>query len=173
MCDAITVSLAAKGVGTIMSSVAAQKQGQATKAADYRSADFAEKAAADAVEAGNLKELQTAMHGASVVAGQRVGMSGTGADVNTGGSLATQLGTQAISEVDRATVRRNARLHAYGLTAKAQDDRQRGLNAESSGNNAMLGTFLGGMGGLIGSAGKIAGDVTSGSQPDMTDGTWD
>lgn len=161
MCDAMAVGLAAKGVGTLIQGTAAQAQGRATRAADYRSADFAEKAAADAIEAGNLKDLSQAMHGAAVVATQRVAMSGTGVDINTGGSLATQLGTQAVNEVDRATVRRNARLHAYGLTAQAQGDRQRGENAAVAGDNAMLGTFLGGMGGLLGDAGKVVSDKIS------------
>lgn len=161
MCDATFVGLGIAMVGTAVQGVAQRARGHAAKVADYRSADFADRAAADAVERGNLKELQVTMHGASVVAAQRVIESGTGADVNVGGAKATQDATTAMTEVDRAVVRRNAALEAYGLRERAGAYRQQGEYAEREGDNAAVGTFLSGIARGVGEAGKLYSDMRS------------
>jgi|SRR5438445_2253502 len=165
MCNAMFVGMGVAAAGTVMKGIAEKQRGEAAKRADYQSADASERAAADAIDRGNLKELQVTMHGSSVVAAQRVIQSGSGADVNIGAPKATQEGTQAVSDLDRAVVRRNAALEAYGLKARAQGQRQHGENAEAEGNNAMIGTFLGGIAGIGGQAGQyIAGLKTSEEQ---------
>ena len=98
----MAVGIGLQGIGTLSKGLAQNQQGQAAKAADYRSADFAEKAAADAVERGTLRDMQTVMHASGVVAAQRVAYSGSGVDVNVGAPRAVQAGTEAVSEVDRA-----------------------------------------------------------------------
>lgn len=137
-----------EGAATIMQGVAAKKHGDAVRDAAYLSADASERAAADAIERGKLKDLQVVMHGSSVIEAQRVVESGSGADINIGAPKATQDATQAISDVDRAVVTRNAALEAYGLAQRARGQRQQGQNAEAAGKAAMLGTFLGGIGKL-------------------------
>lgn len=159
MCNAAMVGLGVQGAATLMKGVAAKQHGDAVKAEDYRSADAAERAADDAVYRGTIKDMQVAMQGSKVVAAQRVIESGTGADVNIGGNKATQDATQAVSDVDRATVRRNAALEAYGLKVRARGFRQHGANAEAEGTNAMVGTFLGGIAGGISGGGKFVSDM--------------
>lgn len=161
MCNAMMVGLGVQGAGTIMKGIAAKQHGEAAKNADYQSADAAERAAADAIERGNLKEMQAAMHGSAVVASQRVAQSGTGVDVNIGAPKATQEATEAVSEVDRAVVRRNASLEAYGLKSRAQGFRQRGIYAQAEGENAMVGTFLSGVASMIHEGGRYMADQRS------------
>lgn len=154
MCDAISIGLAAQGAGTLMKGQAQLAQGAAAKTAYNQSADSAERAAADAIERGEYRDLQVAMRGSAVIAEQRVAQSGTGGDVNSGGNLQTQLSTSAVTDVDRAVVRRDAALAAYGLRTRAQELRQQGEYAESEAESAALGTFLGGAGGLLSQGGK-------------------
>jgi hypothetical protein len=144
-----------------MKGAAQQQQGRAAQEALNRSADTAERAAADAIERGAMKELQVAMHGSAVVAAQRVTQSGSGTDVNVGGNRVVQAAAEAVSAVDRATVRRNAALEAYGLREHARGYRQQGEYARAEGDNAMIGTFLSGIGGAVGQGGKYVADQAS------------
>lgn len=159
MCDAISIGLAAQGTATLLKGSAQLQQGAAAKTAYNRSADSADRAAADAIERGEYRDLQVAMHSSAVIAEQRIVQSGTGGDVNAGGNLQTQLATSAVSDVDRAVVRRNAALAAYGLRLKSQALRQEGENAQTEGENAALGTFLGGAGGLASRFSSYSGDL--------------
>lgn len=158
MCDPIAVGMATQGVGTLLKASAQQAHGRAAKAADDRSADFADRAAADAVYRGTLRDLQAAMRGSAVVAAQRVIQSGSGADVNVGAPLATQRASEAVVQVDRATVRRNAALEAYGLRQHAGAYRQHGADAEAEGDSAAMGTFLGGIASEVGMGGRLVAD---------------
>lgn len=168
MCDMKIVAMGAEGAATIMQGVAAKKRGDAERDAAYLSADASERAAADAIERGKLKDLQVAMHGSSVVADQRVAQGATGADVNIGAPKATQDATQAVSDVDRAVVTRNAALEAYGLAQRARGQRQHGQNAEAAGKAAMLGTFLGGIGKLGSQGAALGSDYKSSSDDSGT-----
>jgi hypothetical protein len=159
MCSVIAVAMGVKAIGNIQQGIAAKQRGQAAKAAAYRSADAAERAAADAVQRGSLKDLQYTMQGSKVVAAQRVIQSGSGVDVNIGTTKAVQDATQAVSDVDRAVVRRNAALEAYGLRERARGLRQEGMYAEAEGDNAMVGTFLSGIGEMVGEGGKRVVDI--------------
>lgn len=153
------VAMGAEGAAVVMQGMAAKKHGDAEKAADYLSADASERAAADAIERGKLKDLQVAMHGSAVLGEQRVVQSGTGADVNIGANKATQDATQGVSEVDRAVVARNAALEAYGLKQRARGQRQRGQNAAAAGEAAMWGTFLSGIGKVGSQAAGLGSDI--------------
>lgn len=161
MCDMKIVAMGAEGAATIMQGVAAKKRGDAERDAAYLSADASERAAVDAIERGKLKDLQVAMHGSSVIADQRVIQSGSGADINIGALKATQDATQAVSDVDRAVVTRNAALEAYGLTQRARGQRQRGQNAAAAGEAAMWGTFLGGIGKVGSQVASLGSDIKS------------
>lgn len=159
MCSFPAVAIAATGVASLMQGQAAKQHGEAVKTSDFQSADAAERAAADAVERGTLEDLKVALRRSAVVSAQRVAQSGTGADVNVGAPLATQGASEAVSDVDRAVVRRNAALEAFGLRERARGFRQQGMNAEAEGNAAQLGTFLSGIGKMIGMGGKIGADM--------------
>lgn len=161
MCEPATVGLAVAAAGTLLKASAQAQAGAATKAADFNSAALANQAAADAVQRGTLRDLQVALRGSAVTAEQRVAQSGSGTDVNSGGALQTQRGTEAITEVDRQTVRRNAALAAYGLRNKAQQDFQSGEYSESEAHNAELGTFLSGAGQVGSKALSLYGDLKS------------
>lgn len=165
MCNAIAVGMGAQAFGNVVKGAAQAQQGRAAADSLNRSADASERAAADAIDRGALKELQVTMHGSAVVAAQRVAQSGSGLDVNVGGSKAVQDATAAITDVDRATVRRNAALEAYGLRERARGFRQQGAYARAEGDNAMMGTFLGGIAGAVWQGGRFA--------VDQTDNSWD
>lgn len=165
MCNAIAIGLATQGVGNIIKGTAQARAGAAAKAADETNAQMADAAAADAMAKGQLRELATEMRGSAVVADQRTIQSGTGADVNAGANFQTQRATLAISELDRKIVERNAALEAYGFREHARVSRQAGENAEVEGKNAMWGTFLGGVGGLVAQGGKLLADQASTDKP--------
>jgi len=146
-------------VSNIIKGTAAQQHGRAVKAAEYQTADEAERAAADAIDRGKLKDMQVVMRSSKIVAAQQVAVSGGGADVNVGAPRAVQEATEAVTEVDRRTVAHNAALEAYGLKSVARAHRQRGEFAAAEGEAAMWGTFLGGISQVIGTGGKIGADV--------------
>lgn len=154
-----------------MKGAAAKQQGDAAMAADYRSADAAERSAADAIERGKLKDLQVVMRASRMIVEARVLESSRGAVVGVGASAAVQAGSEAVTEVDRKTVARNALMEAYGLRARAQGFRQEGVNAKAAGENAMLGTFLSGAAEIGSKVGAYAADYKS--PEDSVDSTPD
>lgn len=168
MCEPATIGLVVAAAGTLIKAQAQAQAGAAAKTADFNSAHFANRAAADAVQRGTLRDLQVALRGSAVVADQRVALSGSGVDLNTGGALQTQRGSSAVTEVDRRTVRRNAALAAYGLRTKAQQDFQAGEHGEQEASNAELGTFLSGAGQVGPKALSLYGDLKSPAGGDFT-----
>lgn len=154
--------------GSLVQGDAAQKRGRAANDEAKRDAASSETAAADAIETGNLRDMQEAMKGSAVEAAAMVQQSGSGFDVNVGAPLASRLATRASVEVDRSIVRRNAALQAYGLRLRARAQRQQGEYAEEEGNAAFVGSFLSGLtGGLLdlgkGAADKVPVGASSGS----------
>lgn len=145
MCEPMWVAMGMQGVGTLVSGVAAAQRGNAAREADYRSAEFADQAAADALSKGSLKTLQVGMRGSTISSAALVAQSGSGVIADTAGPRAQ---TAALTELDKATVRRNAALEAYGLRQRAGALRQEGEYAEAQGRAQELGTFLGGIGGI-------------------------
>lgn len=174
MCDAMMVGMGAQGVGTLMQASALKARGEVAKSISDRNAVYAQEAAGDAIYRGTLKDLQETMRGSAVIAAQRVEQSGSGVDMNVGGSAATGRASQAVIEVSRAIVRRNAALDAYGLRAHAQDQYQKGEYEEAEGDNAALGTFLGGMGKVATEGMKIGSDSAGGADAskDIGDGSY-
>lgn len=152
-----------KWFGGIIQGDAAQKRANAAAGEENRDAQFAEQAAGDAVEKGKLIDLQEAMKGTSVTAAALVQQSGSGADVTTGGAQQVRASTDAVVEVDRAIVRRNAQLEAYGLRAKARAHRQQATYDVAEGKTAFWGSFLGGLVSGGGDIGKILADKSTGS----------
>lgn len=145
-------------LGTYEKMQSEAKQGRAALQAHNLSADIEEMAAADAIERGKLKDMQTVMRGSLIVAEQRVMQSGSGTDANTGGNVQTQLSTGAITAVDRSIVVGNAIKEAYGLKLRAAGQRQEGMNAYRASQDAEMGTFLSGLAGVVGMGGKFATD---------------
>jgi hypothetical protein len=123
------------------------------------------RAAASAVERGNLKDLQEAMKGDAVVVQQLVAQSGSGADVNVGAPAATRRASGAVLEVSRKIVRYNAALEAMGLREHARRYYQEGENAEAEGKSAFVGTLLSGGAKMIGMGGKLAADSVGSELP--------
>ena len=54
----------------------------------------------------------------------------------------------------------------FGLKARAQGQRQHGANAAAEGNNAMVGTFLGGIAGIGGQAGQYIAGMKTPEEPE-------
>lgn len=172
MCEPTTIGLAISAVGTLAKADAQAKAGAAAKAADFNAASLAEQAAADAVRKGQFRDLQLALRGSQVVAEQRVAQSGSGVDVNTGGALQTQRGTEAVNELDRQEARRNGALAAYGLRMRAQVLRQEGEYGEAAGKSDAEGTFLSGAGQVGLGAGKLFSQRNPGSEDFIGDGSF-
>lgn len=173
MCDPMFVGIGAQGVGTLLQASALKQRGEAAKSVSDRNAFYAQQAAGDAIYRGTVKDLQETLRGSAVIAAQRVEESGSGVDMNVGGPAATGRASQAVIEVSRDIVRRNAALDAYGLRAHAQDQYQRGEYEEAEGNNAALGTFLGGLGKVATEGMKLGSDVTAGgSEASSGDGSF-
>lgn len=152
MCDMTAVAIGAVGAGTLMQAAGEKQRGAAQKAEDFRSGESAERAAAQAVERGNLRGAQVAARGSEMVAEQRVMFSGTGADINVGAPRAVTQSTEAATEGEKKIVAYSAAMEGYGLKLRARSAFQRGKNAEAEAEARMVGTFLGG-------AAKITGQV--------------
>lgn len=159
----IIASSLMKMFGGFIQGEAAQTRANDAAAEQRRDAQFAEQAAGDAVEKGTLIETQEAMKGTAVTSRALVQQSGSGADVTTGGAQQVRASTDAVVEVDRAIVRRNAQLEAYGLRAKARSHQQQATNDIAEGKTAFWGSFLGGLVGGGGDVGKMLADKSGGS----------
>lgn len=147
------------GLGTLLKVGAIQKHGAQSKAAYDLSAESALRAAADATQRGQIREYTVVAEGSRVIAEQRA-QSSTGAlDVNVGAQQATERSSQANLEFNRAVVRRNAALEAYGFRQRAQVDYQEGEYAQEKANSEALGTFLGGVADFV----KVAGPIAAGA----------
>jgi hypothetical protein len=165
MCTVLGAAAGVQIAGSLLQAGAARQHGSAAKQADDLSAVSAEKAAASAVERGNLKDLQEAMKGDAVVVQQLVAQSGSGADVNVGAPAATRRASGAVLEVSRKIVRYNAALEAMGLREHARRYYQEGENAEAEGKSAFVGTLLSGGAKMIGMGGKLAADSVGSELP--------
>ena len=160
MCEPVTVAaVSAQIVGGILKSQAQLAQGEATALSYGLSADSAQRAAADAVERGQLKDLQVALRASAVTSAAAVQQSASGSDASVGGAFAARKSTEAIAEVDRKTVARNAALEAYGLREHARGYLQQAANARAAAKNAAAGAFLSGIVGAAASASKMFGDA--------------
>lgn len=173
MCDMTAVALGAEATGTLISGFAAKQRGDAARGEADRAANADERAAADAVERGKLKEAQVAAHGAAVVGEQRLFFSATGADVNIGAPKAVQEATEAATAADKRVVAYNATLQGYGLKLRARATRQRGANAQAEGNAQMVGTFLSGIGKVAGQVGRRVAGMAGDEMPDTSYGGGD
>src|SRR5260370_879288 len=131
------------GFGSILKVGAILQQGAKSKEAYGLSAASALRAAGDAVERGRLREYVVTADGSRVIATQRAESSTGALDVNVGAQQATERASQANLEFNRAVVRRNAALEAYGYQQRAQEAYQAGEYAEEKARSEALGTFLG------------------------------
>lgn len=144
------------GIGTIFKMNAQLAQGRAAKSAANLSADYSERAAADAVQRGNMREFEVTSRGEKILADMLSAQTNSGSDANVGGQLTTRQASRGNLDFDRALVRRNAAMEAYGLRARAQGQRQEGEYAMEAAEDAALGTFLGGLADFVGGAGMLA-----------------
>lgn len=144
------------GIGSIFKASAQASQGRAAKSAADLSADYSERAAADAVERGNMREFEVTSRGEKILADQLSAQTNSGSDANVGGQLTTRQASRGNLDFDRALVRRNAAMEAYGLRARAQGQRQEGEYAKQAADDAALGTFLGGLADFVAGAGMLA-----------------
>lgn len=144
------------GIGTIFKMNAQLARGRAAKSAANLSADYSERSAADAVERGNMREFEVTSRGEKILADMLSAQTNSGSDANVGGQLTTRQASRGNLDFDRALVRRNAAMEAYGLRARAQGQRQEGEYAMQAAEDAALGTFLGGLADFVGGAGMLA-----------------
>lgn len=143
------------GLGSLIKAGAQQAQGRAAKMAADLSADFSERAAADAVQRGNMREFEVTSRGEKILADQLTAQTNSGSDANVGGQLTTRQASRGNLDFDRALVRRNAAMEAYGFRARAQAQRQEGEYAQEAADTAATGTFLSGIADFVGGAGKF------------------
>jgi hypothetical protein len=125
---------------------------------------MAQQAAGDAVARSAVTSFRAQMRGAAQVGEQRSTLASTGADVNAGSAFQVQQDTRLMTQMDEDIIRNNAAREAYGYNVKAQEEGQQGAYAMQTARNQELGSFIGGIGKVVGIAGPRLGDIPTGSE---------
>lgn len=128
--------------------------------------ELAQKAAADAVDRGNIAAGRTRITGDQLVGKQTVAYANSGVDSSVGTAANVQADTQAMSELDARTHENNAAREAWGFNQQADaygrkiqriTDKQGVETALTA--TRFAGAALGGVGGGSGSSGGSGGDA--------------
>ena len=146
----LPLAMAATALAGGVSAYSAIQQGKvAQKTANYN-ATMAERAAADAVRAGEDQAQQVNRQTAALKGAQRVGMASNGLDLTYGTASDLQEQTDFFGQSDANMARFNAGRQGWNLQAQAMQERY-------SGNMARRNANLQATGSLLASAGQVAG----------------
>lgn len=135
---------------TANSVVGDRKNAKASKKLGEANADIAEQQAADALTRGDEAVGQVDVNERQLTGGQRASFAAQGIDAGSGSAADVIESDRSLSELDKLTIKRNARREAHGYELQAAAYRKGGqLQAANYGNQA-YGTLLQGAGQLLG-----------------------
>lgn len=144
MCEPTTIAMVAMAASTAVSMKAQSDQASVSAGIARNNATMAEYAAADAQRKGEQEAAAVQRKAASLKSSQRVGAAAHGLDLGYGTPGDLQDQTDFFAQEDVNTVRNNAAHDAWGYRAQGQNYRTQASAAESNGQMAVMGTFLGG-----------------------------
>jgi len=149
MCDPVTISAVAIVASTAIQAQAQTKQGQYRKGvADYN-ARVDENEAQNVRRVGGENENIKRQKTAELLSKQRAQLGASGVDLSSGSALQLQQDTVALGEADALRIRKNFESRAQSLETGAGLTRSQGDFAKSAGQNAAIGTILGGAGSFL------------------------
>lgn len=132
-------------VSSLFNAQASYNQGKYLDKVAKVNAGISDRAAADAIERGDLQADQQRDLTQQVIGSQRTAYAANGIDVNTGSAGIVQNDTAALGELDALTIINNAAREAYGYKVQAMDQRQQGKLAKYQGKMNAIGSILGGL----------------------------
>lgn len=156
MCDPVTATLSFMAASTAVNTMGAIQTGQANKkSAKYQAqlaginAVYADRAARDALERGELDALAHSREVAALRGEQTAGMAAEGLELGYGTPLDIAQDTDLLAAEDRARIYANAEREAQSYRIDAQGYRNQGLGYKAQAKNAVTsslfaagGTFL-------------------------------
>lgn len=152
MCSPIYAAAGAQGVSGVLGGQAAYEaaKGDERQLAFERDRELA--LATDAINRGAAESGRARAAGSAAVSENKVALASGGVDVQSGTALDILEGTRALSELDVATIRNNARREAWGHKTQADQFEFGRQMSKYNRRMGVAGTFLGtaaNMGGMI------------------------
>lgn len=148
MCEPTTIAIVAGGLqvaGAVQKGIAAKQAAEANAALLEENARTADQAGGDAVLRGRLLEGRVRTEGEQVANKQKTAFAAAGVDVKSGSALDVLGDTGMLSELDAQVVRSNAFREAWGYKTQASQFRRRAGMERQAGDNALVGSILGGI----------------------------
>lgn len=158
MCDPLTAAVGLGAVGTLTSSFGAMKSAAVQKAAlrgqarlDAINAEIGRQDARTTIEAGNEEQSKILLRGRQVKSAAAARYAAGGIRLDSNSVVATQTGTDLITELDRKNIELNALRQAWGQRINAGNSERSAImrNAQAksiSPTLAGVSTFLSGAG---------------------------
>lgn len=156
------ISIVATVLTTAIGAVGSIMQGnQQAGTASYQqqvaknNAILAQRNAAAALQAGDVREQAKRRETAGIIGAQRAAYAAHGVDVNVGSPVDVQASTAELGELDALTIRNNAAREAYGYQIqKGNATAEAGLFGQQASGDELAG-WVGSIGSLIGGASSV------------------
>lgn len=160
MCDPVTLTVAATAVaagGQLYSGMAQRAQGRYESRVAQQNAGIERRAAADAMERGEVEQMRHFRRVAQAAGEQRARQAASGVDVNFGSAADLLSDVRMIGYEDSATIAENTVREARGYEVNAANYVMQGRAARSRGNAAMVGSSINAFSTILGGAKQISG----------------
>lgn len=161
MCEPVTASIAAGAMiagvatqvyGTIKGAKAARDGAEEQARIAVRNAQLSEAEAQNSLRAGEKEAAKSRSAGTKIIASQTTGYAASGVDPSSKSAADVAAGTRLVSEADAQTQRANAALEAWGYRTQGLEYGKSAAYAKKRGDQEVLGTILGGVGGVLNTA---------------------
>jgi len=139
------VTLVTSLAATAYSAQAQSQAGKFQAAIARRNAEAQEKAARDAQARGLNEGVRLAMAAGQVRGAARAGFGTSGVELTSGSALDVLSDHAMFSELDKQSVKANAERESYGMHVQAGNYLAQGRADRATGNNAAIGTVIGGV----------------------------
>ena len=139
---------------------AAKREAGATAALDEQNAQYAEQQAEDAIIRGDKEVGKQKATERQTIGSQRAAAAASGVDVGYGSALELQLDAKGLGAMDRAEIKNNAMLEAWGYKQEASNYRSQGKLALMAGRNRAKAENMASYSTLLTGAAKV-GDIYS------------
>ncbi len=160
MCDPVSIlagsAALASAAGTVYSGMAANSQGKYEQQVNEQNATLERRKIGDAQERGAIDQMRRYRESAAAIGRQRANAGAAGLDADFGSILAGVEDTQMIADEDVYTIGRNTTREIEGYDINAANYVSGGRAARSRGKSALIGSYIGATGTLLGGASQIA-----------------
>lgn len=142
MCDPVSASVAAIGVGGGMKAYSQYQAGKYNSDMANAQAGIAEQSGRDALTRGAADANASLQQANKAASSQRVAMAAGGVDVGSGTALDVLSDTASAGAFDAAIAKNNAAREAYGYQVQAAMSRAEAKQARRQGNMAAVSTIM-------------------------------